>query len=123
MSTPPVLWEPPAQLVERAVMTRFMRSLDRRFSDYHELWRWSVEDLEGFWASIWKFFDVGSSYERVLADRKMPGAVWFPSAEVNYAERAFRGRSDDALAIVHASELRDQAEVPWGELREQVAHI
>ena len=40
-------------------------------------------------ASIWSFFEVDSSYERVLADRKMPGAVWFPGAEINYAERAF----------------------------------
>ena len=43
--------------------------------------------------------------------------------EVNYAEHAFRGKPDDRVAIVHAGELRDQAEVTWGELREQVAGI
>ena len=42
---PTLLWEPPPALVERAVMTRYMRSLGRGFDDYHELWRWSVEDL------------------------------------------------------------------------------
>ena len=25
----------------------------RRFESYDELWRWSVEDLEGFWAAVW----------------------------------------------------------------------
>src|SRR4051812_6176668 len=107
-TTPTLLWEPPEALVERALMTRYMRWLDRGFTTYDELWRWSVEDLEGFWASIWEFFEVDSGHDEVLAKRSMPGAVWFPGAEVNYAERAFAGRSDDALAIVHASELRDQ---------------
>jgi acetoacetyl-CoA synthetase len=118
---PTLLWEPPQELVERAVMTRFMRS--RGFEDYHAMWRWSVEDLEGFWAAIWDFFGVDSRYERVLADDSMPGAVWFPGAELSYAEHLFRGKRDDAVAIVHASELRDQAEVTWGELREGAARV
>ena len=53
----------------------------------------------------------------------MPGAEWFPGARLNYAEHAFRGKRDDAVAIVHASELREQAEMTWGELREQVGRI
>ncbi len=117
------LWEPPEDLVENALMTRYMRWLDKDLETYDDLWRFSVEDLEGFWASIWEFFEVGSSYDEVLAKREMPGAVWFKGAEVNYAERAFQDKDDDALAIVHASEARDQAEMTWGELRSQVARI
>ncbi|MGH2969487.1 MAG: acetoacetate--CoA ligase [Solirubrobacteraceae bacterium] len=120
---PTKLWEPPQELVERSVMARYMRWLDKGFTSYDELWRWSVRDLDGFWASIWEFFEVGSGYERVLGDRSMPGAEWFPGARINYAEHAFRGKRDDAPAIVHASELRAQAELSWGELREQVRGI
>jgi acetoacetyl-CoA synthetase len=116
---PTLLWEPPADLVERAVMTRFMR--ERGFDDYHDLWRWSVTDLDGFWASIWEFFGVEGGYEQVLAAREMPGAAWFPGAQVNYAEHLFRGKDADAVAIVHASELRELGEVTWGELRAQTA--
>src|SRR3712207_1907210 len=119
MPTP--LWQPPPERVERAVMSRFMR--EHGFRDYHALWRWSVQDLEGFWGALWDFFAVDSDYERVLADARMPGAVWFPDARLNYAEHVFRGKRDGAPAIVHASELRDQAELSWGELREQVARI
>ena len=118
---PTLLWEPPAELVERAVMTRFMR--EHAFADYDALWRWSVQDLEGFWAAIWEFFGVEGSYERVLASREMPGAVWFPGAQVNYAEHLFRGKDPAATAIVHASELRELAELSWGGLRDQVARI
>ena len=120
---PTKLWEPPRELVEGSLMTRYMRWLDRGLESYEDLHRWSVEDLEGFWASIWEHFGVGGEYEQVLADRSMPGAKWFTGAEVNYAEHAFRGKPDDRVAIVHAGELRDQAEVTWGELREQVAGI
>jgi acetoacetyl-CoA synthetase len=118
---PTLLWEPPAELVERAVMTRYMR--ERGLGSYEELWRWSVTDLDGFWGSIWDFFGVQGTYDQVLADRRMPGAVWFPGAEVNYAAHLFRGKDADATAIVHASELRELSELSWGELREQAARI
>jgi acetoacetyl-CoA synthetase len=117
MPTP--LWTPPAELVERAVMTRFMR--ERGFETYDELWRWSVTDLDGFWGSIWDFFGVEGRYEAVLASREMPGAQWFPGTQLNYAEHVFRGKDPDAVAIVHASELRELSQVTWGELRAQAA--
>jgi acetoacetyl-CoA synthetase len=118
---PTLLWEPPAELVERAVMTRYMR--ERGFANYDELWHWSVTDLEGFWGSIWDFFGVAGEYDRVLAGREMPGATWFPGTQLNYAEHLFRGKDDDAVAIVHGSELRELGEVTWGELRRQTADM
>jgi acetoacetyl-CoA synthetase len=124
-----LLWEPSAEMVERARMTEYMRRLEAerglRFDGYHELWRWSVEDLEGFWASIWDFFGVKADGERtpVLASREMPGARWFPNAALNYAEHVFAGKDDAATAILHASELRELEELSWGELRAQVAAV
>jgi acetoacetyl-CoA synthetase len=101
-------------------MARFMR--DRGFATYDALWRWSVEDLEGFWAAIWDEFAVGGGYDAVLGSRSMPGAQWFPGAQVNYAERMMRDRDGAQVAIVHRSELRPEtAEVSWAQLREDVA--
>ena len=63
-----LLWEPPAELRERSHMARFMA--ERGVADYDALWRWSVDDLEAFWAAIWEFFDVGRRrIDRVLARR------------------------------------------------------
>jgi acetoacetyl-CoA synthetase len=53
----------------------------------------------------------------------MPGAQWFPGARLSYAEHIFRGKDDAATAIVHASELREQAAMSWGELRELTSQI
>ena len=52
----------------------------------------------------------------------MPGAEWFPGAELNYAEHIFRMASERP-AIVHASELSGTAEMSWDELRDQAAGI
>jgi acetoacetyl-CoA synthetase len=125
---PEKLWEPSAELVERSRLRAYMRWLEVErglaFETYDELWRWSVDDLEAFWSSIWDYFGVRADgpYERALGSREMPGAEWFAGAELNYAEHVFAGRDDDAeAAILHASELRDLGELSWGELRAQVA--
>jgi acetoacetyl-CoA synthetase len=123
------LWEPPAELVARARMTEYMRWLQAErglsFDGYHDLWRWSVEDLEGFWSSIWDFFDVQAdgAYDRVLGSREMPGAKWFAGTSLNYAEHVFAGKDEAETAILHASELRELDELSWGELRARVAAV
>ena len=124
---PQPLWEPSAAAVERSRLAGFMRWLEAErglaFDGYHELWRWSVDDLEGFWSALWEFFGVRADGEPtpVLASREMPGAQWFPNARLNYAEHVFAGKEDRELAILHASELRELGEISWGELRAMVA--
>ena len=122
-----MLWEPSAELVEHSRMTGFMRWLERErglsFDGYAELWAWSVDDLDGFWSAIWEFFEVRADGDPspVLGAREMPGAEWFPNARLNYAEHVFAGKDDAAVAILHASELRELSELTWGDLRRQVA--
>ena len=108
-------------------MTEYMRWLEAErglsFDGYDELWRWSVDDLEGFWSSIWDFFEVQADggFDQVLGSREMPGAEWFAGTRLNYAEHVFAGKDDAEAAILHASELRELSELSWGELRAQVA--
>jgi acetoacetyl-CoA synthetase len=119
--TPPILWTPPDELLQRATMAKYMR--ERGFSTYGDLQRWSVEDLEGFWGSVWDRFAVGERGDAVLGSRSMPGASWFPGTTVNYAEHAFRGRADDALALIAGGEDRADEEWTWGRLRELTERI
>jgi acetoacetyl-CoA synthetase len=119
-----VLWSPPADVRETTELGRYMNWLcderGRDFASYDDLWRWSVDDLEGFWASLWDFFEIGAPYERVLSERAMPGARWFEGARLNYAERLLTG-DDEAVAVVARSQTRDPMELTFGELRDQVA--
>src|SRR3954449_3016398 len=117
--TPPVLWTPPDALLQRCALGAYRR--ERGFDTYKELWRWSVEDLEGFWASIWDRYRVGERGDTVLASREMPGAQWFPGTLVNYAEHAFRDKT--GTAIIAGGEDRDDVEWSWDELAELTARI
>jgi acetoacetyl-CoA synthetase len=121
-AAPPVLWTPSPERIARATITRFAEHVGRP-GPYQELWRWSVEDLEGFWAAIWDFFGVEGGYRRVLGSRAMPGAEWFPGARLSFAEHLFRGKDDGAVALRHASELREPGAWTWGELRRETARI
>src|SRR3954463_16258843 len=112
-----LLWTPSDP--DASEMARFMRA--RGCADYDELWRWSVEDLEGFWGALWEWFEIEGAYERVLGSAEMPGAEWFPGASVNYAERLFRAARPGEPAIAHATESSPLAEMTWDELADQVA--
>jgi acetoacetyl-CoA synthetase len=101
------------------------------FDSYDALWRWSVDDLGGFWRSIWDYFEIESPtpFERVLDAEVMPGARWFAGAQVNYAQQVMR-HADAAHAAGHPAivfaneamaERDDLAETSWPELRRQVA--
>ena len=123
-----VLWTPPPDARLRFALGRFMewlateRGLD--FPSHDELWRWSVNDLEGFWGAIWDYFEIRAHtpYERVLGSREMPGAEWFPGARLNFAEHMVgRDEDVDSVAVVAYSQSREPRELTFGELREQVA--
>jgi acetoacetyl-CoA synthetase len=126
---PEILWAPTPELVERSQLTRYIRWLaenrDLHFEDYHQLWLWSVTEIEEFWGTLWEYFEVISDgpYEQVLAERVMPGARWFEGANLNYAEHIFRGKDEHEVAVLYASELRELSELRWGELREQVGAV
>jgi acetoacetyl-CoA synthetase len=127
------LWAPSAERVERAGITRYLRWLESerglRFDGYEALWRWSVTELEAFWASIWDFCGVIAHrpYDRVLDRRVMPGARWFEGAAVNYAEQSLRRAQDPTwaprTALVFESESRPRLELSWGALAAQVGAL
>jgi acetoacetyl-CoA synthetase len=106
-------------------MTRYLRWLAEHrgleLASYQEAWRWSVDDLDGFWSSIWEWFEVGGPAPRpALAERRMPGARWFPGARLNHAALSLR-RRDDHPALLFADEAGELGTVGYAELAARVA--
>ena len=99
------------------------------FEDYDALWRWSVSDVDTFWRSIWDYHGMRSPtpYEKALAVERMPGAVWFPVAQVNYVREVLRhaGPAHAARqpAIIAENERGDVRDLSWPELKRQVASL
>ncbi|MFL5654358.1 MAG: acetoacetate--CoA ligase [Ktedonobacteraceae bacterium] len=124
-----LLWEPSEETKQQSTLMRYMQWLEStkglKFHTQEELWEWSVNNLEDFWASIWDFFHIQASkpYSTVLTERKMPGAHWFPGAELNYAEHVFKNASTSHPAVIFQSEQQPLQEVSWDELARKVGWV
>jgi acetoacetyl-CoA synthetase len=121
-----ILRRPDGDVLDTTALGRFVRWLAAErgldFADYDALWRWSIEDLDGFWAAVWDHFGVRGTYDTVLGSREMPGAEWFPGARLNYAEHMFGLPEDaDRVAVIARSQTRGPVELTFGELADQVA--
>jgi acetoacetyl-CoA synthetase len=70
---------------------------------------------------MWEFFEVKAREPptRVLAERAMPGARWFPGAVLNYAEQALR-RQDAHPALIYKSEGGSLATLSYADLNTRV---
>ncbi len=99
------------------------------FDTYNDLWRWSVSDLEGFWQSMWDYFEMESPtpHKAAISKNVMPGAVWFDGAKTNYAHQVLRHvQPADAAgfpAVISHNEKGLRREMSWPELRRQVAAL
>ncbi|WJV50142.1 acetoacetate--CoA ligase [Streptomyces flavofungini] len=133
-ANPSPLWQPDQQRIAGAQVTRFQAWAAEHHGapaagGYEALHRWSVDELETFWKAVTEWFDVRFSTPctRVLGDRSMPGAEWFPGATVNYAEHALRAGEDparaDTPAILHVDESHGPTPLTWSELRRQVGSL
>lgn len=99
------------------------------FDHYDALWRWSVTELDAFWQSIWDYARIESPtpHTAVLAESRMPGARWFPGAQVNYAHEVLRhvdaAHAAGMPAVVSDNERGEVRELSWPEMRRQVASV
>jgi acetoacetyl-CoA synthetase len=117
------LWQPDAERVAAAQLTAFAARAGLP-ADYARLHRWSLEQPEAFWSLLWDFAEVrGEKGERILVDgERMPGARWFPDAQLNYAENLLR-RRDGSTALVFRGEDKIARRISWDELYLHVARL
>src|SRR6185295_13779347 len=114
-----LLWTPSRERSEGSQLGSYLRWLARErgrsFNDYASLWRYSVDELEDFWGSLWDYFELGpKSFSSVLEQRVMPGARWFPGVQLNYVERILRWPGAKC-AVVHRSEDGTRHELSYAE--------
>ena len=123
------LWVPDEARRSQALITAFQAWLAQehslQFDHYEALWRWSVDDAEGFWSAILKFFDLrfDTPPQCMLERPHMPGASWFPGARLNLVEQMLRHTALSTPAVVYESEAMGTGELSWHELRRQVASV
>ncbi len=124
-----LLWQPSAERVERANLSRLIRHIhdqvDAQVNGYPALYEFSIKYPEKFWLAVWDFCGIRASGERepVLTDAgRMPGASWFPHVRLNFAENLLRFR-DERSALVFCNEAGTSRELSYHELYDQVSRL
>lgn len=124
-----MLWKPTEERVKNSNMYTFMNFINERYSldikEYRALYKWSIENIPDFWASLWDFTDIRYSkmYDRVLDDvHTMPGATWFEGARLNFAENLLRFR-DDHTAFIFKGETQKSERMTYAQLYDTVARL
>ena len=122
------LWSPTARRALQANINRFMQLIrherDPGVVDYRSLYQFSIESPKAFWRAVWEFCGVVGSAGKITVEKfeRMPGAVWFPDASLNFAENLLRYR-DDREAIVFTSETGQKSSLTYRQLYRQVAGV
>ena len=104
-----ILWRPSDAQVNNTNITAFKNRIEHNYkttlSNYHDLWRWSIDNTGAFWSEIWDFCGViGERGDTPLEkDTQMPGAQFFPNGSLSYAENMLK-RRDDKAAIIFQNE-------------------
>ena len=123
------LWQPSPDRAAQTNMTAFLHAASERcgtaFADYDALYRWSIESPSEFWELLWDWCGVIAPQRggRALVDRhRMPGARWFPDAQLNFAENLLRCR-DATDALVFWGEDRVKRRLSHDDLYRAVARL
>ncbi|MDD1823555.1 acetoacetate--CoA ligase [Photobacterium sp. ZSDE20] len=142
------VWQPSEQRIANANLTRFIDSLnlselnrERGIQSYAELHQWSVDQPELFWQNVWQFCGVVGSQDSInkaeseaiktqgesrwQQPKSNRDAVWFPNAQVNYAENllCLAQTMPDKLAIWFENERGEQQSYTWKTLCEAVSSV
>ena len=123
------IWQPSAQRIAAANLTRFIACLNARLGltlgGYPDLYAWSIAEPAQFWSELARFAAVRADWGPGAAlehPERMPGARFFPGATLNFAENLLRFR-DDHAAITFTSERGAEQRLTYRQLHEEVARI
>ena len=120
------IWRPDEARAEAAQIAQLARMQGfAGAAAVHDLWEWSVDDIEGFWRLMFKEGAIATtpeSLETLRHPERMPGAIWFPGTSLNFAENLLR-RRDATPAIIFRGEDGTRRELSWAELWDQVAAL
>src|SRR3990172_7235806 len=121
------LWTPGEARISQTRLRAFSSWVSSRtgkpLTDYDNLHRWSVESPAEFWSLLWDFTEIsGEKGAAPLLSEpdRMPGAQFFPSARLNFAENLLK-TAGGADAIVFWGEDKVKRRLSRDELRAEVA--
>ncbi len=123
------LWEPSKKWIKNAEVTHFIDLINKKYrkkiNGAKELYQWSTDNIEDFWAAMWDFGGIIASqnYDKVVDDLNVfPGTKWFPGAKLNFAENLLKYK-DDQFAFIFQGETKKTELISYANLYKEVARL
>ena len=96
--------------------------------NYHDVYKYSLENPEGFWAEAASSIYWTKSWDKVLDDTRPPFYRWFPGAETNTCynavDRHVEAGHGDRIALIYDSVMTGTKRViSYKELQDQVTQF
>jgi len=122
------IWSPSPEFVLQSRIEQLRKRIctenSINLNDYSELHKFSIENQEIFWRTIWDDMGLQGVKGDVALENPqlMPGAKFFPEGRINFAKNCLNhDQADEAIAIISHDETGLRRELSWGELRASVA--
>jgi len=123
------MWHPSKSLIENSNIFEFQKKINNKYnlsiSNYLELHKWSVDNIDSFWKEVWSYSKViySQPYTNIIKHgNNIWETEWFLNAKLNYAENLLRHKNNN-VAIYFYGENRVKKEITFNELYNQVAKV
>ncbi len=123
------LWKINKKKLEKTNLSRYSNFIKQNYkinsdSNFNKIWRWSIENPDIFWKSIWDFTKVKGDQGNILLQKSniFFKNRFFPDSSLNYAENLLV-KNNDKPAIIFKSENGYKTILSWSELNLSVAQV
>lgn len=129
------LWIPSEERVSSSNLMQFIQHINMQgeaIEHYSQLHQWSIADKKQFWLEVWQFCDVigfrgnciyGEGISRWEQFTPARDTIWFPQAQLNYAENllSYAFQQPDGIAVWFKNENGKSQKITWQQLNDQVS--
>ncbi len=123
------LWKLKKEKLNKTNLFLYSNFISKKFkinfdNDYNKIWKWSVQNPQYFWKSIWDFTKIKGDLGNILLQKSeiFYKNKFFPDSKLNYAENLLKKNNSEA-AIIFKSENGYKKILSWKDLNQQVAQI
>ncbi|MDW6005092.1 AMP-binding protein [Vibrio mangrovi] len=131
------LWTPSPESIRSSNLYQFIQHINMQgeaLEDFGQLHQWSVTNSKQFWLEIWQYCDVIgfrgdcvfgegiARWDKFIAARD---TIWFPQAQLNYAENllSYAFQEPEAIALWFKNENGQTKTLTWQQLCDQVSLV
>jgi len=123
------IWELKKQKKEKTNLALYSKFVKKKYKinfsyNFNEILKWSIDNPENFWKSIWSFTKVKGNFGKIALKKSKIffKNKFFPDSRLNYAENILKKNNTNS-AIIFKSENGYKTSLSWKDLTLNVTKI